>query len=182
MKEIENAIENAIETGNYRILFIIIGIAVLQVLITTWLGERTKRSIESEYAHSLEKFKDELLRRKTIFEEQVCAFKAFSSIKYKIYPEKNYHEMEWEDAIQYIALGFSGHYQELKLFLLKYSAILPKNIKNKIEQCWYTCSNGKLEVSIGGVTNKGFELAEELWDTIEKTESQFRMHLKIDST
>lgn len=157
-------------------------VAALQFLITALIGTRIKKSIDNEYKTSLEKYKDELLRRKTIYEEQLNAYKSFSEIMYKIYPEKYHPDMDWGEAVESIATGFRTHYKDIRKFLITRSAILPKDIKEKIESCWYLCSDGQFEISKHfDVSRDGYKMAEELWEKMKEIEDDFRAVLKIDT-
>ena len=170
-----------IEPGNPYLIYWVVGILVFQFLAIYVFGERLKNSIMTQYNKSLESYKDELLRKKIIFEEQLLAYKKFSSIKYEIYPEKSHPDMDWGEAVQQIAMGFSGHYRLIKEFQIEYSAILPDSLRNKVEHCSYMCTDGGFEVSSDHVSDQGYKFADELWDKMQSIDKEFRILLKINS-
>lgn len=173
-------IAKIIRDGNYFTLLLILGIAVVQFFVVYFFGEKIKKSIDNKYKTSLESYKNELLRRKVIYEQQLEAYKSFAAIMYEIYPEKYHPDMDWDEAVEQIVLGFKSYDKKIKDFLLNQSAILPQDIKEKMEHCWYLCSDGKFENQEFGISSEGHKMAEELWEDMKIIEKEFRKLLKID--
>ncbi|MBI9076099.1 MAG: hypothetical protein JEZ02_11870 [Desulfatibacillum sp.] len=179
----ENEVVKAIYQGNFQIIAWLIVIAMLQMVISTFIITRIKTSIEHEYLSALERFKDELLRKKIVYEEQLAAYKAFSGLKYNILPKKSHSDMDWGEACDDIATGFSEHYEDIKAFLETYSAILPKKIEEEIESCRTICDDGSLIVPHPPVNipSDAGNKANELWSKMGSIENAFRSLLKIET-
>lgn len=171
----------SIQSGDWNLLGLLIGVGAIQFMISLLIGERVKNSIKNEYITNIERYKNDLIKKTFIYEEQIAAYKAFAEIGYKIYPEKHYKVMEYTDAVESIASSFSQHHKSIESYLKKHAAILPKSIRDKIDDNWHLCSEGKLEVDCYETTNEGYDMAEKLWKSVDEIEGFFRQHLGIDA-
>ena len=82
---------------------------------------------------------------------------------------------------QAIAYNFDKHYKELNQYLKNFGAILPIDLRNKIKNSYYLCSDGKFEITCNGVTYQGAKFADKFYDQLKIIENEFRKYLKIDA-
>jgi len=136
------------------------GVGVLVLALSTWLGKvwasrlmnkekakfaRDLESIKSNYTSQLEllkssltqdteSYKIKLKKSEFIFEKEYEATSEFVSYKCSLLPTFNRPDMEWEDALGYIA----GQFNEIEIFLgsflAKHGAILSADVKADINK------------------------------------------------
>lgn len=140
---------------------------------------RGVESIKSEYSKEIETYKDGLLRRKIIFEEQLEAYNKLRRLFYIILPEKSHPEEEWDEALGEIANGFQRHGKEIKDYLIEYSGVLPELVRKNIESCYHACNNGKFHSTVFGGDFTAQKQASDLWNKLVEAESDFTKHLEI---
>ena len=137
-------------------------------------------SIKRDYQKDLEIFKDSLLRKKIIFEQQIEAYNELKALNYMITPNRSYPDYDFSDALEDIAREFCKHGGCIKDYLVKRSGIIPQSVAKKLESCLYYCDEGKFEVAGLDVKNQGFENAKLLWETITSAEKNFAKHLELE--
>ncbi len=140
---------------------------------------RSVESIKTENAKEIEKYKDNLLRKKIIFEEQLTAYNKLRRFLYVIRPEKKHPEQEWDEALADIALNFKTHGKELREYLIEYSGVLPEDVRGSMESCYYACEEGKFYTAYPGDDPEAEKIANQLWSKLEKAEEDFAKYLEI---
>ncbi len=140
---------------------------------------RTVESIKTENAKDIEKFKDNLLRKKIIFEEQLDAYNKLRRFLYVIRPEKKHVDQEWDEVLGDIALNFKTHGNELREYLIAYSGILPERVRDNMESCYYACEEGRFYTAYPGDDPEAEDIANRLWSKLVQAEEEFAKFLEI---
>jgi len=137
-------------------------------------------SIKTDYQKDLEVFKDSLLRKKIIFEQQIEAYNELKALNYMIAPNRSYPDYDFSDALEDIAREFRKHGGCIKDYLVKRSGIIPQSVAKDLESCLFYCDEGKFEVAGLDVQAKGLENAQLVWEKVTSAEKHFAIHLAIE--
>ena len=145
------------------------GTGVLILGLSAWLGkvwanrlmtnekaqfETDLEAIKSNYTSQLEilknrliqdteRYKIKLKKSEFIFQKEYEAASEFVSFKCSLLHSIEYPDMEWQDALGYIAAQFKEIEIFLGSFLAKHGAILPEEVKDEINSASGIAGSGK---------------------------------------
>lgn len=111
----------------------------------TYISEKIKSSIKSEYDRKLEDFKSKIKQLEFLRDSRYEALRDLISIYYKIYPELRFPDMEWEDALSDIADDFKNHKKLLTDFMKSHGHVMDKELTELIEFGILQCEQGIFE-------------------------------------
>ena len=134
------------------------------------------KALEEHKAHltqEIEAAKTSLKFSETRFSKQFEALVALRRYLRKLRPKKSHPEMEWDEAMEVVAGGFSKHLDELDEFLFAHEAVLPTPILQKLEQAINKATDGQFEFDWdsedreASAGSKAIQLAEGFYDDIK---------------
>lgn len=103
--------------------------------------ERYKATLNQE----LENLKSTLKNSEVFFIRQLEALSMLRSLYRKILPEKDYPDMEWTEALEKISDAYREHFNRLNDYLCSYDAVLPADVREKLESARYVISDVKFQ-------------------------------------
>jgi len=75
------------------------------------------------------------------------------TLQRRVIPTKGHPDMEWEEALEDIALTLDSHSQTLRSILDRFGAVLPQTVINLLESAEAAAQDGALEASFGDFDN-----------------------------
>ncbi|QEM69517.1 hypothetical protein FO488_16030 [Geobacter sp. FeAm09] len=164
--------------STYEITMSVLGVGgftglSMAFVLNTLLKNGIKESISSVYKKQLEDHKFLLKNSEKVFQYKLDASKYLYKILRDIIPKRSYPDMDWDEACEAIALGFSAHEKALNDFLCEYQSTLSDEILKRIRSAISACSDGQFEFywdseqqePIANKTAK--EKATELYDALD---------------
>ncbi|MEP7352522.1 MAG: hypothetical protein ABI824_04755 [Acidobacteriota bacterium] len=88
--------------------------------------------------------------------------------------------MDWDDALDIIALSLASHAQSLRSILDDVGAVLPKTVTNLLESAEVAAHDGSLEVSLDGTLDAPIQAkkdAQRMYDLLKEATEQLRASL-----
>lgn len=134
---------------------------------------------KSELTGEIEKLRLTLRKSETIFSQQFVALVELRRIYRNLIPRKRHPDMKWPEALGDVADSFSAHADALDEFLCKHQAVLPNDVLKKIEHVANLAHDGTFEFTWNrndgaGITVRGMEIAEELYDGLREASIQLQ--------
>lgn len=136
-------------------------------LVKTLVQAGIEKAIEYNFNQKIESQKTSLKKSEIYFNMQLEALGKIRSIKRKVVPSPSYPEMDWDDACEVIADGFSGHEDALTDFLCRYEAVLPKEVGLQVQKAACLANEGRFQYSWNSQARDA-EVTPEAIDTADK--------------
>ena len=95
-------------------------------------------SIKSSFLNSTERYKIQLKKSESFFQKQYDAGKDFADFYHMLLPKKDYPDMDWGDAIDYILKNIDLHIDFLRNFISNNAILFEEEVINLIESCQNT--------------------------------------------
>lgn len=114
-------------------------------LVKTLVKSGIEKAIEHNFSKKLESRKTSLKKSEVYFTQQLEALSHLRTLHRKILPRRSHPDMDWDEACEGIAAGFSKHEEALAEFLCRYEAVLPKVVSSDIENAISHASDGGFE-------------------------------------
>ena len=114
-------------------------------LVKTLVKSGIEKAIEHNFSKKLEAQKTSLKKSEVIFTQQLEALSHLRTLLRKIVPRKSHPDMDWDEACEEIANGFSKHEEALLEFLCRYETVLPKEVVTDIKNAIKHASDGGFE-------------------------------------
>lgn len=143
--------------------------------LRTYLSEKIKASIKSDYDKKLEDFKSKIKQSEYIRNNRYAALKELYVLYDQICPEKTHPDMDWEDALSDITCGFESHSKQLKKFVRDYGFILDKDISELISDSISYAQNGKFEEDY-----HQYDYAKKLYESVKEAKEKLFNQLNKD--
>lgn len=168
----------------------VIAVALVAILIygsKNWVATRLKNAVKAEYERGLVDLKQmyarDLQQRQEqhdknirIFEERMAALRNLSIVLEDLLPEKTHPEMEWIDAMRWVAGDFELTKGKLDKLAQNYGAFLPGDVNYHLAKARSICADGKFKVEKGGgeVHSNAEEMADNLYDELNAASAELR--------
>ena len=159
-------------------------------LIKLLVGKGIESAIKLNFDKHLENFKSELTKEierlrsslknsETIFSAQLSALTELRKMSRSMLPRKSRPDMDFYEACWDVATAFSKHADNLDEFLYKHEPVLPTEILKLVEKAAVLANEGSFEFYLSEnnepiVTEKGVEMAEELYELVRKAALSFQ--------
>ncbi len=120
-------------------------------------------------------FQADIVRRRLDALEELCA------LLRHVVPIKRHPEMEWDDALEDIALNLASHWKSLRGILDREGAVLPGTVTDLLESAAGAAQDGSLEVSIQDtldVPPQACREAERMHDLLKEAIEELRANLR----
>lgn len=114
-------------------------------LVQTLVQSGIEKAVEHNFSKKLESQKSSLKKSEVYFTQQLEALSHLRTLLRKMIPRKCHPDMEWDEACEQIAEGFSKHEDALSDFLCRYEAVLPKTVSSEIQLAISRASEGTFE-------------------------------------
>lgn len=114
-------------------------------LVKTLVKSGIEKAIEHNFSKRLESQKTSLKKSEVYFTQQLEALSQLRTLLRKTLPRRSHPDMEWEEACEGIAEGFSKHEEALVEFLCRHEAVLPKVVASDIQNAISHASDGQFE-------------------------------------
>lgn len=165
------------------------GGAALVLAFSSWLGkvwasrimekdkaryEKELEDLKSRYLRDTEKYKTSLKKSEFIFEKEYKAACEFMALKISILPKWNNPEIDWEEALNEIAMSFAYHETPLYRFLGEHGAVLSKKNRERLRGCISLAESGKFDIVPPDIIsdNKVLDSAEIFFNNLVKIEEE----------
>lgn len=114
----------------------------------------------------------------TLFQRQLEALGDLYKLLSTIAPTRTDPAMDWGEACDDIALRFPTLEEEIGAYLVTHSAVLPKEVKEKLRSAELLCSEGRFEPSgpdqISTVANR---MASDFFDAVHAATEALQAHV-----
>jgi hypothetical protein len=114
-------------------------------LVQTLVKSGIEKAVEHNFSKKLEGQKTSLKKSEVYFTQQLEALSHLRTLLRKMLPRRSDPDMEWEEACEGIAKGFSKHEEVLEEFLCRYEAVLPKTVSSEVQNAISRASDGTFE-------------------------------------
>lgn len=114
-------------------------------LVQTLVKSGIEKAVEHNFSKKLESQKTSLKKSEIYFTQQLEALSRLRTLLRKMLPRKSHPDMEWDEACEGIADGFSKHEEALVEFHCRYEAVLPKTVSSDIDNAISHASDGTFE-------------------------------------
>jgi hypothetical protein len=114
-------------------------------LVKTLVKSGIEKAVEHSFNKRLEEDKTALKKSEVYFSLQLEALSRLRRILREMIPRKTHPDMDWHEACEVIAEGFSSHEKALSEFLWKYEAVLPKEVAKDVQSCLVRASEGTFQ-------------------------------------
>lgn len=108
------------------------------------------------------------------------ALEELSALRRSILPDKWQPQLEWDDALEVIAMNLPNHLKSLRGILDREGAVLPGTVNDLLESAEAAAKDGSLEVSIQDtidVPRQATRDAERMYDLLKKAIEELRASL-----
>ncbi|TGU71419.1 hypothetical protein E4633_13905 [Geomonas terrae] len=164
--------------GIYEIAMTALGVGgftglTMSFVLKIFLETGIKESVGSVYKKQLEDHKFLLKNSEKVFQYKLDASKSLYKILRDIIPRRSHPDMDWDDACEIIASGFSSHEKALNDFLCEYQSTLSDEILKRVRGAISACSDGHFEFYWDSkqqepvCTKTAREKATELYDALD---------------
>lgn len=152
-------------------------------LVQTLVKSGIEKAVEHSFSKKLESQKTSLKKSEVYFTLQLEALSHIRTLRRKIIPERSHPDMDWDEACESIAKGFSKHEDELVNFLCRYETVLPKGVVEEAQLSIQSASDGRFEFvwnsKRGDVepTSEAIKLASSMYEHIERSIELLQRHV-----
>jgi hypothetical protein len=154
------------------------GAFLVRALVKSGIEEAVKlnfsRHLEdykSQLTRELEKLKSSLKNSESFFSHQLIALTELRRLFRHLVPRKTTPDMDWHEACDEIAHGFSSHADSIDEFLCKHEAVLTNDVIKLLEGAASTATDGIFEFTWDttegpNASDKAIKMAQELYDAL----------------
>ena len=152
-------------------------------IVQTVVKSGIEKAIEHNFSKKLEGQKTSLKKSEVYFTQQLEALSHLRTLLRKIIPRRRHPDMDWEEACEEIASGFSKHEEVLVEFLCRYETVLPKVVSSDIENAISHASNGTFEFVWNSKrgdaepTSEAIKTASAMYDHIKRAVEHLQSHV-----
>jgi hypothetical protein len=101
-----------------------------------------EKAVEHNFSKKLENQKTSLKKSEVYFSLQLEALSKLRTLFRKLLPRRSHPDMDWYDACEDIAVGFSKHEDIMEQFLCRYEAVLPKEVASEVQSAISAARDG----------------------------------------
>jgi len=152
--------------------------ATIAVVIKVFLEAGIKASISHAFDRHLEKYKSRLKLSEALFQRQFEALSDLYTLALSIEPTRTDPAMDWGEACDHIAGEFSTLEKRVEDYLATHSAVLPREVKEKLRNAELLCSDGKFEITeTDKVSVEGNRMANDFFDAVHAAIEALQAHV-----
>ena len=169
-----------------------LGVAfMIKKLVTTGIQKAVElnfnkhlETYKSTLSKELESLKSTLKNSEVFFVRQLEALSMLRGLFRKILPEKSFPDAEWDDALEHIADDFKKHRDTLNDYLCSYDAVLPTEVREKLESACYAVSEIRFHFELHPRTHEAvpqttaLENANQFYMQVEESIKQFQEQIE----
>lgn len=152
-------------------------------LVQTLVKAGIEKAVEHNFSKKLENQKTSLKKSEVYFSLQLDALSKLRTLFRKLLPRRRHPDMDWHEACEDIAGGFSKHEDTMVEFLCRYEAVLPKEVASEVKSAISVASDGRFqfvwnsERGDAEPTREAIESAEVLYQHLEKAIGLLQSHV-----
>ncbi|MBK5345040.1 hypothetical protein JFU48_27260 [Pseudomonas sp. TH49] len=169
-----------------------LGVAfMIKKLVTTGIQKAVElnfnkhlEAYKTTLSKELESLKSTLKNSEVFFVRQLEALSMLRGLFRKILPEKSCPDGDWDEALEHIADNFKKHRDTLIDYLCAYEAVLPTEVREKLESACYAVSDIRFYFELHSSTNDAvpstvaLEYAKQFYDLVEESIQQFQAQIE----